>query len=262
MIKEVDSKKYGFRICFDGEDDFVGLPVSNDIYEPFESELFLVNVRKNSVVFDIGANIGYYSLLAALKMNSERRGLSRLVGNKGRVYSFEPNIKNFLFLQKNIEINGFKNVDCYNYAVGDQNGETQLYLSSENQGDHQLYSSENRGTELCRVLSVDSFIEEHGVVPDVIKIDTQGYDLHVLKGMEGLLESGKSLVLFTEFWDHGNRKGGISSLDYYEFLKNYFGDVYFIDEKKRSIYSVNFDFIMQECSRNDNTMHANLFCKK
>ena len=71
----------------------------NGIYEEFETELVSKEISKNDVVVDIGANIGYYTLIFA-----------KLVGENGKVFAFEPDPSNFALLKKNVELNGFRNV--------------------------------------------------------------------------------------------------------------------------------------------------------
>ncbi len=72
---------------------------TREIYEPLETQLLLKRLKPGQTFVDIGANIGYYTLLAA-----------RQVGPAGRVYAFEPDEENFKLLQKNTEINGYSNV--------------------------------------------------------------------------------------------------------------------------------------------------------
>ena len=80
-------------------------------YEKFSSDLFLNYIKEDSTVVDVGANYGYYSLLAATKNKS------------GVVYSFEPVKENFDVLNKNIKENDFLNVKTFNLAISDDSGE-------------------------------------------------------------------------------------------------------------------------------------------
>jgi len=70
----------------------------NGIWEPLETNLIKNKIKEGDIVLNIGANIGYYTLLIA-----------RLVGSNGKVFAFEPDLNNFKILKKNIEINNYKN---------------------------------------------------------------------------------------------------------------------------------------------------------
>ena len=88
--------------------------------EKYETELFKKIVKKGMVVVDIGANIGYYTLIAA-----------KLVGENGIVYSFEPEPNSHKFLCKNVEINNYTNVVPIKKAVSNKNGEVNLWFEKE-----------------------------------------------------------------------------------------------------------------------------------
>src|SRR5262249_42101912 len=105
----------------------------NHVYEPFETELVQSLVHENDTVVDVGANIGYYTLIFA-----------RLVGPRGRVFAFEPDPGNFALLKKNVEANRYKNVVLVNAALSDEPATLKLYLSEENRGDHRIYPSDDQ----------------------------------------------------------------------------------------------------------------------
>ncbi len=86
-------------------------------YENVETQLFESHIKEGDVVLDLGANIGYFTLIAA-----------KLVGVNGKVYAFEPDPTNFSFLKRNVEINNYKNVVCEQKAVSNENGKLKLFL--------------------------------------------------------------------------------------------------------------------------------------
>ena len=92
-------------------------------FEPFETELFRQTIKEGMMVIDVGANIGYYTVIAA-----------RLAGNTGRVLAFEPAPQNFAVLQKTIAANRFQNVDAHMLAVANKKGVLNLNLYESNQG--------------------------------------------------------------------------------------------------------------------------------
>lgn len=253
MIQSSKSVKYGFNIWWDSDDSFVGKVVAEDNYEPFESDLFLNFILPDSVVIDVGANIGYYSLLAAKKLDAKRGGV---------LFAFEPEQRNFELLEKNIDLNRVETVVPMNQAIALENGSMDLFLSKTNKGDHQLYFSPERERQTVKTVSLDGFIHERSIHPTVLKVDTQGYDFLILKSAAKYIQSVEHLVLFTEFWDYGNRHADLNSKEYFDFLQDSFKEVLYIDEEKQKTYPVDFDFMLKVCEKYNNYGHGNLLCIK
>ncbi|MFI5250787.1 MAG: FkbM family methyltransferase [Bacteroidota bacterium] len=250
MLIKTKNQQYGFDFYYDSNDDFVGKQIAAANYEPYESKLFLENLKPNSILFDVGANIGYYSLLASSKILD------------GEIISFEPYLPIFEVLNENIKLNNIRNVHTYNTAIANYKGSSKLFLASDNQGDHRLYHTPGRNHVDVPVISIDLFIAESQIVPTIIKIDTQGFDYYVLLGLENLLQSSGELIIFTEFWIYGNIQSGVDSIRYFDFLRYHFSDIRYIDESTNTSYEVDFDFIKNECLKYNNFNHVNLFCKK
>src|SRR5438094_750470 len=85
-------------------------------------------VHPGDVAVDVGANIGYHTLIFA-----------RAVGERGRVFAYEPDPDNFRLLRRNVELNGYRNVRPFQAAVSDRSGTLTLYLSRDNPADHRAY---------------------------------------------------------------------------------------------------------------------------
>lgn len=98
------------------------------VYEPLETQWMFDHVGPNDVVVDVGANIGYYTLL-----------LAKQVGHAGRVFAFEPDPVNFDLLQRNVERNGYRNIVLERLAVSDVTGSVTLFTNEENRGDHRIH---------------------------------------------------------------------------------------------------------------------------
>ena len=137
---------------------------------------------QGDVLFDIGANIGMYSLYA---------------GARGtRVYSFEPESQNFAGLTNNCLKNKFKNVTPYCMAVADREHFDLLYITSTNPGDSQhnlgaenpFYKREQSGTQGIFACSIDSLCQNYGFpIPQHIKIDVDGLEEKILEGAKFVL---------------------------------------------------------------------------
>lgn len=196
-------------IYVDLRDHGVGLPLFLEkTYEPCETQ-FIKNVLRPGMVFvDVGANIGYFTVVAA-----------RAVGHAGKVVAFEPDPYNFCLLGRNVRTNRLRNVIVSNYALGASPGVARLRRSSRNYGDHRLYESdeERSNTVLVPIDTLDGSLQRHDIsAVDVIKMDVQGYEHNVLTGMSNILGGNTPLVVLTEFWPYGIKMAGGEPKDFYE----------------------------------------------
>ena len=128
-------------------------------------------INEGDTVWDVGANIGYFSLEFA-----------RSVGPKGKVLSFEPHPEIFKVLQRNVSRNRYQNINLQNVACGEQTTISKLYFSTENEGNHKIIrnSSSNDSVDI-KVVKLSSFLETH--TPRLIKMDIEGAELFALKGL-------------------------------------------------------------------------------
>lgn len=177
------------------------------IMEKNEIALFTRLITPGMTVLDIGGNIGYYAML-----------FSRLTGDSGKVFVFEPDITNFAHLKSNVF--QLKNVVPNNCAVGDSTRTVRLYRSDELNVDHQTYDSgENRPFTEVSCIAIDDYFR-NGETVDFIKIDIQGYDYFALKGMTETVRRSLSVKIFGEFWPYGLNKAGVRPLDYLRLLRD------------------------------------------
>lgn len=167
-------------------------------FEPFQTEVVLNEARPGDTVLDVGAHIGYYTLL-----------LARAVGPTGKVLAFEPDPLNFALLRRNVEMNGYANVELFNCAVSDRCGRAQLYRSTDNAGDHRLHKSpEVRNAVEVETVTMDEVFRDREVRTDFIKVDVQGSEGAVLEGMAGLLARLSRVKMIVEFWPAGMARAG------------------------------------------------------
>ena len=217
-------------------------------YEPFETSLLSAEIRPGMMIVDVGANIGYYTLL-----------FSKLTGESGRVYAFEPEPENFELLQQNLARNDRKNVEVFNLAASDQAGESFLYLSPENRGDHQLYLSDpDRQKVRITMTPLDDCVS--GPI-DLIKMDVQGFEGHVLKGMQSIIAASPRLTIFTEFWPEGLRRAGSDPAEFLASLRAGGFEIFFINEYASRLEAADDAELLRRYAPAIGT-HTNLLCRR
>jgi FkbM family methyltransferase len=160
--------------------------------EAFMAELLQDAVRPGATVVDIGAFVGYFALLAARK-----------AGRRGRVVAFEPDRRDFPWLVRNIEDNGFGDrVTASPDAVADREGWLTFFLADEDRTQSGFFPPPDGGTRVeVECTTLDLFLG--GGPVDVVKIDVEGAELRTLAGMEAsLAASGDQVTMFVE-WNPG-----------------------------------------------------------
>jgi len=165
------------------------------------------HIEVGAKVLDIGANVGVLT-----------SGMSRLVGSQGCVTAFEPDFRLFSCLKKNIQCNGLQNVRLFNLALGARKQSMRLKRSRYNSGDNHVISREGaiESDEVeIEVDRLDSVVKGH---VDFIKIDVQGYELFVFKGMTNLLEANPQVKIFFEFWPKRFLYAQVDPVDVLTFL--------------------------------------------
>lgn len=144
-------------------------------YEREKAWRFVRSVRPGDVVFDVGANVGYYTLLA-----------SRAVGPTGLVCAFEPVPRNLAFLRRHLALNRADNVRVVPAALSDVEGEM-----SFDPGPNPLAGALGEGGALrVPVTSLDAFLARAETPPPrVVKLDVEGEELRALEGARDLLST-------------------------------------------------------------------------
>jgi FkbM family methyltransferase len=160
------------------------------MYEPAKMEAVLKLLRPGSIFLDVGANIGDFSLLAA-----------SVTGSAGKVLAFEPEATNCYWIKRNIELNGYKNIEVFQLALSDRDGEASLYLGDRCDYHSLLKGQPERqaGIIAVKIRTLDSFLEELGQDRvDMIKVDVEGAELEVLRGARETLRRNPDIVLLLE----------------------------------------------------------------
>jgi FkbM family methyltransferase len=186
--------------------------LGEEIWEPAETAAFLSHAREGAWVFDVGANIGYYTLLGA-----------RAVGPSGLVHAFEPEPHNYEFLARNVAENGFGNVRPHNVAVSNVAGTMRLHLDDANFGAHSFEADSvptpsGRSVDVLTV-RLDDFAEEAARVETgiLVKIDVQGAEGLVVEGGRRFFALPRITVIM-EFWPVALARAGADARGLLEVL--------------------------------------------
>ena len=188
------------------------LAMANGRYEPATTQLFHDALKPGMVVIDIGAHVGYYTLLAA-----------KLVGPTGQIYAFEPEPGNHATLEKNIELNNYGNIVATQMAVSDQKANATMYLTSLDSGRHSLFQHglPKQGTTQIETTTLDYFLESQGWPQvDLMKVDVEGAEVAVLDGMTQLLAKSPQLKLIIEFNPTLLQSAGVAPTSFLEKVRS------------------------------------------
>lgn len=176
-------------------------------------------IRKEGTFIDIGANIGLTTIPVA------KQGI--------QCFCFEPEFSNFASLKKNFFINEVeKNTKIFNFALFSEDTEVEFEIANNNMGDHRirltppkshlnhLYGENVRKTRQVIAKKLDSVLDQTLLQkPIVLKIDTQGAEVKVLKGASELLK--KVDYIIAEYWPYGLKRMGNSTEDFIEIIKQF-----------------------------------------
>lgn len=177
-------------------------------YEKEVMQAISDNLKPGHIAYDVGANIGYLTLAMAKRV-SQKKG--------GCVYAFEPSPNTFRLLATNAQLNRQWPVEPYQIALSDTNG-IGVFSSFEYDvvsrlGDHTSQYQDAQKTRV-RVETLDSFIAEFELPPpDFIKIDVEGFELHVLRGMRHLLETAHPTLIIETHPLEEDSDSPVDSLD-------------------------------------------------
>ncbi|WBO22737.1 FkbM family methyltransferase [Sphingomonas abietis] len=163
-------------------------------WEMWLTELLSNLVRPGMTVVDVGANLGYFTLLMA-----------DLVGPGGHVHAFEPNTDLARRMTQSLAINGFQNIaTVHEQALADTETDVLLVVPTDEPknghllpADHPVSADQMTESRLMRTRRLDSYAEL--LDADLIKIDADTSELAIWNGMSGILQSGRPLTIVLEF---------------------------------------------------------------
>lgn len=198
------------------------------IEELYENYMFPIS-SKSSTIFDVGANIGYYTIQFAQK-------------TEGIVYAFEPMSYQYNTLLKNIEINELNNVYPVQQIVSVSVGKERIYFSGINNTAASSVVVETEDYEDIPTITLDQFCKEKNIeFIDLIKIDVEGYEMNVLKGLSEMLKTNRIKHMFIEVVERHLQKAGSSSEELFTYLKKYSYDGYSIKSGSLEQYEMGND---------------------
>jgi FkbM family methyltransferase len=188
---------------------------STGTYEPLATKYFTETIKPTDTIFDIGAHVGYYTLLGA----------------KNKVVAFEPAPDNLVLLRQNIERNNLTgHVKIVPWAVSDTNGRTLLYLSDTSSGDHSLNKKTTQNVITVQTITIDGYTKTTGIFPTIMKIDVEGAEYQVLKGMNKTLRKRTLRTVFIEL--NGDNPHIDETVD---MLQNTGFQLHILDEKRKQL---------------------------
>ncbi len=156
-------------------------------YEPEKSGAIRAHVKPGDVVFDIGAHVGYFTVL-----------MSERAGPGGRIFAFEPRPLNQRFLARHLRVNGCTNVEVFPTSVGDREGPARLDTSTGT-GTGRISPT---GQVPVQMLTIDGLVESGRLPPpDFVKIDVEGGEMDVLRGARETLERYRPLMVLATHGD-------------------------------------------------------------
>lgn len=196
-------------------------------YEQLTRRIFLDLLRPGMTVVDVGAHIGYYSVLAAKK-----------VGKSGRVHAFEPCPESAGFTRRNIRLNELDNVKVHQLAVGDRRCSRMFNITGSSDS-HGFYKHPNTPTLATLEVSQVPLDDVVDRTPGVVKIDVEGAETEVLQGMNRMLASSSELTVIAEWFPAGLKSAGYDPFDLPRKLEALgFSSIRVLDDHADSITSV------------------------
>ncbi len=216
------SEEYGIKLKFRTQDGGGRAIYKKGVYEAEISELLIRNLvlSAGDVILDVGANIGWYSLL-----------ISRFENPDISIHSFEPDPDNYACLVHNLELNKAHNVHAHVMGVSDVTGTKTLFLyKKSNTGRHSMLEINSGDSIDVQTVSLDDFLVDQSIKPGSVKflkIDIEGFEYFAFQGGRSLL--AKVPYVIAEFSPGYMRKGGVEPAKLLNLLRSHDYRPYSID---------------------------------
>lgn len=197
LPEEVETKVANSRFVFRPKIDGLWYLNYSDA-EPGIEKVLKENLSEGDVFVDAGAYIGYYSILAR-----------NIVGEKGKVIAFEPNPESHRMLKKNFELNKYENCIPENIALSDEEGFLKLFIGKCTDDSSSFFLTKEVNGEkyvMVKTITFDSYCE-HGIAPKIIKIDAEGAEYKILKGVRKIIDTYHPKLIIVVHPRHLEKQG-------------------------------------------------------
>jgi len=231
--KEIEKDKSITKIVYNLKDDifinlykdsYLSYPIFAQQFEKETIEFISSNLSAGDCFIDIGANIGFFSLIAA-----------DMVENNGVVISFEPTETTYNKLRENVVLNNFENTQCFNLALSDFDGTSTFNVSLDGHDAFNSFSLPHHGEHYIeQEIEVKKLDNYYSLIQPyknkiLIKVDVEGWEYSVIKGAEKIL-SDLDPVLILEFNDENTIHSSKKCTDLYALLNTYGYKLYSLND--------------------------------
>ncbi|MDB9308639.1 FkbM family methyltransferase [Aphanizomenon sp. CS-733/32] len=185
---------YGYELSLDLS-DYIQRSAYLNVFEPYESNLIKNYLKTGMTFIDVGANIGYFTLMAAA-----------LVGSEGKVIAFEPSSYAYNRLKNTVNRNNISQVSLVQAGLSDSESTIQLYIPDNQWGNHSPTMIKNNSGQPINVpvFRLDEYLKSNNIAyVDLMKIDVEGFEPNVIEGAREAIESKKIhsiLIEFNKYW--------------------------------------------------------------
>lgn len=193
LIKALKLKNFKYslwdnKLIYLNHDSFQSMWIMYNYWVDWEEFNLIKNlVKSQDQVFDIGANMGFYTIW-----------FSKFISFGGNIHSFEPDLNNFNRLKKNVLLNENNEIfNLNNKAVSDLNGE--LTFTTGLDGENHISNDQSISRTRVESITLDEYCEKNQIKKlNYVKIDVEGFEYSVLKGAESLLSEQKISIIQLE----------------------------------------------------------------
>lgn len=211
-------------------------------YERKDSDMIFKLVKPGFNIFDVGANVGWYSLNIAKRFPSSH------------VFAFEPIPSTFSLLKNNCKLNSLDNLSVYEFGFSNQKSQIQFYLDTSHSvsaSSKNLYDKKGLNIKYCQVQKLDDFVDQNNVSKlHFLKVDVEGAELFVFHGGIGTIEKDRPII-FAEMLRKWSAKFGYHPNDIIQLLSDIGYHCFYVNEDSK--------LLMRLISMNEQTIETNYF---